>query len=64
MLSLARELASRHGYTVLQAIQEWHRLKGSSNGLPLGEVSADDSGFNTSISDSGGIVVSRLKEAA
>ena len=38
MLSLARGLASSHGYTVLQAIQEWHRAKGSSNGLPLGEV--------------------------
>jgi hypothetical protein len=37
--SLARDLAASHGYTVLQAIQEWYRSKGSSNGLPLGEVS-------------------------
>ncbi len=38
MLSQARDLASSHGYTVLQAIQEWHSSKGSSNGMPLGEV--------------------------
>src|SRR5271166_1107207 len=38
MFSLARDLAASHGYTVLQAIQEWYRSKGSSNGLPLGEV--------------------------
>ena len=38
MLSLARDLASSHGYTVLQAIQEWHRSKGSSKAMPLGEV--------------------------
>jgi hypothetical protein len=38
MLSQARNLASRHGYTVLQAVQEWHSSKGSSNGMPLGEV--------------------------
>jgi hypothetical protein len=38
MYSLARDLASSHGYTVLQAIQEWHRAKSPSNGLPLGEV--------------------------
>src|SRR6516165_6604911 len=38
MYSLARNLASSYGYTILQAIQEWHRAKGSSNGLPLGEV--------------------------
>ena len=38
MYSLARDLASSHGYTVLQAIQEWHRSKGSSKAMPLGEV--------------------------
>jgi len=38
MYSVARDLASSHGYTILQAIQEWHRAKGSSNGLPSGEV--------------------------
>jgi hypothetical protein len=38
MFSLARDLATSHGYTVLQAVQEWHRSKGSSNGAPLGEV--------------------------
>ena len=38
MFSLARDLAASQGYTVLQAIQEWYRSKGSSNGLPLGEV--------------------------
>ena len=38
MLSQARDLASRHGYTVLQALQEWHRAKGSTNGQPLGEA--------------------------
>ena len=32
MYSLARDLASSHGYTVLQAIQEWHRAKSPSNG--------------------------------
>src|ERR1700730_18979160 len=38
MLSQARDLASSHGYTVLQALQEWHRAKGSTNGQPLGEA--------------------------
>jgi hypothetical protein len=38
MYSLARDLASSHGYTVLQAVQEWHRSKGSSKAMPLGEV--------------------------
>src|SRR3984893_19469953 len=38
MLSQARDLASHHGYTVLQAIQEWHSSKGSSKAMPLGEV--------------------------
>ena len=38
MLSQARDLASSHGYTVLQALQEWHRAKGSSKAMPLGEV--------------------------
>jgi integrase len=38
MLSQARDLVSSHGYTVLQAIQEWHRSKGSSKAMPLGEV--------------------------
>src|SRR5260370_13009341 len=38
MLSQARDLASSHGYTVLQAIQEWHSSKGSSKAMPLGEV--------------------------
>ncbi len=37
-LSQARDLASSHGYTVLQALQEWHRAKGSTNGQPLGEA--------------------------
>jgi hypothetical protein len=32
MYSLARDLASSHGYTVLQAVLECHRSKGSSNG--------------------------------
>src|SRR5271169_6775580 len=35
MLSQARDLASSHGYTVLQAVQEWHSSKGSSEGMPL-----------------------------
>ena len=35
MLSQARDLASIHGYTVLQAIQEWHSSKGSSKAIPL-----------------------------
>jgi hypothetical protein len=38
MLSQARDLASTHGYTVLQAIQEWHSSKGASKAMPLGEV--------------------------
>jgi hypothetical protein len=38
MYSLARDLASSHGYTVLQAVQECHRSKGSSTAMPLGEV--------------------------
>jgi len=38
MLSQARDLASSHGYTVLQAVQEWHSSKGSSKAMPLGEV--------------------------
>jgi hypothetical protein len=38
MLSQARDLASSHGYTVLQAIQEWHNSKGSSKAMPLGQV--------------------------
>src|SRR5271166_2349520 len=38
MLSQVRDLASSHGYTVLQAIQEWHSSKGSSKAMPLGEV--------------------------
>ena len=38
MYSLARDLASSHGHTVLQAVQEWHRSKGSSKAMPLGEV--------------------------
>jgi hypothetical protein len=38
MLSQARDLASTYGYTVLQAIQEWHSSKGSSKAMPLGEV--------------------------
>jgi hypothetical protein len=38
MLSQARNLASRHGYTVLQAVQEWHSSKGSSESMPLGKV--------------------------
>ena len=36
MLSQARDLASSHGYTVLQAVQEWHSSKGSSKAMPLG----------------------------
>jgi hypothetical protein len=38
MHSLARDLTSGRGYTVLQAVQEWHRSKGSSKAVPLGEV--------------------------
>src|ERR1700746_3300055 len=38
MFSLARDLAASHGYTVLQAVQEWNRSKGSSKAMPLGEV--------------------------
>jgi hypothetical protein len=38
MLSQARDLASSHGYTVLQAVQEWHSSKGCSKAMPLGEV--------------------------
>ena len=38
MLSQARDLASSHGYTVLQAIQEWHCWRGSSKAMPLGEI--------------------------
>jgi hypothetical protein len=38
MLSQARNLASSHGYTVLQAVQEWHSSKGSSKAMALGEV--------------------------
>jgi hypothetical protein len=38
MLSQARDLASSHGYTVLQAVQKWHSSKGSSKAMPLGEV--------------------------
>jgi integrase len=38
MLNQARDLAASHGYTVLQAVQEWHNWKGASNGMPLGEV--------------------------
>jgi hypothetical protein len=38
MHSLARDLAASHGYTVLQAVQEWNRSKGSSKAMPLGEV--------------------------
>ena len=38
MYSQARDLASSHGYTVLQAIQEWYRSKGSTKAMPLGEV--------------------------
>jgi hypothetical protein len=38
MLSQARDLASIHGYTVLQAIQEWHSMKAASKAMPLGEV--------------------------
>jgi integrase len=37
MLNQARDLAAIHGYTVLQAVQEWHNWKGASNGMPLGE---------------------------
>ena len=36
--SLARDLASSHGYTVLQAVQEWSHSKGRSQALPLGEI--------------------------
>ena len=32
MLNQARDLAASHGYTVLQAVQEWHNWKGASNG--------------------------------
>jgi len=35
MLGRARDLASSHGYTVLQAIQEWHSSKGSSKAMRL-----------------------------
>jgi integrase len=38
MFSLARDLAASHGYTVLQAVQEWNRSKGSSKAMSLGEV--------------------------
>jgi hypothetical protein len=38
MLSQARGLASSHGYTVLQAVQQWHSSKGSSKAMPLGQV--------------------------
>ena len=38
MFSLARDLAASHGYTVLQAVQEWNRSKGSSKAMPLGGV--------------------------
>jgi hypothetical protein len=38
MYSLARDLAASHGYTILQAVQEWYRTKDSSNGQPLGEA--------------------------
>jgi hypothetical protein len=38
MLSQARDLASTHRYTVLQAIQEWHSSKGSSKAMALGGV--------------------------
>ena len=38
MLSQARDLASSHGCTVLQTVQEWHSSKGSSKAMPLGEV--------------------------
>ena len=30
MLSQARDLAASHGYTVLQAVQEWHNLRSES----------------------------------
>lgn len=36
--SLAREIAAKHGYTVLQALQEWAQAKGPSQALTLGEV--------------------------
>jgi hypothetical protein len=36
--SQARDLASEHGCTVLQAVQEWYRAKGSGNGQPLGNA--------------------------
>jgi hypothetical protein len=38
MHSLARDLASGRGYTVLQPVQEWHRSKGSGKVMPLGKV--------------------------
>ena len=38
MYSLARDIASRHGYTVLQAVQEWDEAKNPGKGLPLGEA--------------------------
>jgi hypothetical protein len=38
MYHLARDLTASHGYTILQAVQEWYRAKGSSNGQPLGEA--------------------------
>jgi hypothetical protein len=31
MYGLARDLAASHGYTILQAVQEWYRAKGSTN---------------------------------
>src|ERR1700736_2546016 len=37
MLGQARDLASSHGYTVLQAVQEGHSSKGASKAMPLGE---------------------------
>ena len=42
MLSQARDLASSHGYTVLQAVQEWHSSKGSSKATPLGEEASGE----------------------
>jgi hypothetical protein len=38
MYSLARDIASRHGYTVLQAVQEWDEAKNPAKGPPLGEA--------------------------
>jgi hypothetical protein len=38
MLNQVRDLASSHGYTVLQALQEWHWAKGSTNAQPLGKA--------------------------